>query len=67
MPNMSDLTPAERDVLAMVEEGLTNSQIADRRGVSANTVSNQISRILLRLGLDNRLQAARWFRDQVAA
>ena len=52
------LTPRERDVLALVVEGLANKQIASRLGIGEKTVKTQMSRVLSKLGVDDRTQAA---------
>jgi DNA-binding NarL/FixJ family response regulator len=48
------LSYAERDVLSLVQRGLTNDQIATRREAKARTVANQIASILLKTGLPTR-------------
>ncbi|TCN42466.1 two-component system response regulator DevR [Rhodococcus sp. SMB37] len=53
-----DLTGQERILLHLLGEGLTNRQIATRMFLSEKTIKNYVSRLLLKLGLDNRTQAA---------
>ncbi|MFE3945501.1 response regulator [Streptomyces sp. NPDC059118] len=55
---LSELSPRERDVLALIGEGLTNSQIGKRLYLSEKTVKNHISRLLAKLGVERRIQAA---------
>jgi len=57
------LTNRETDVLRMVAAGATNREIATRLFLSEGTVKNHISRILGRLGLRDRTQAAIYARD----
>jgi DNA-binding NarL/FixJ family response regulator len=52
------LTQRERDVLALVGAGLSNSQIAGRLNLVEGTVKGHVSAILTRLDLGNRVQAA---------
>jgi two-component system, NarL family, nitrate/nitrite response regulator NarL len=52
------LTPREREVLALLVEGNDNAQIARRLSVSANTVRTHVQSILTKLGVRSRLQAA---------
>ena len=55
-----DLTPREREVLALVAEGASNRQIAENLVVSERTARTHVSAILSKLGLASRTQAALW-------
>lgn len=59
----ADLTPREIDILRLVAHGHTNREIATRLFLSEGTVKNHISRILTRLSLRDRTQAALRARD----
>jgi DNA-binding CsgD family transcriptional regulator len=52
------LTPRERQVLELVAEGLTNSQIGARLFISRKTASVHVSAILAKVGATNRAEAA---------
>jgi len=52
-----DLTDREREVLALMVEGLTNPEIADRLVVSAATVKTHVSNILSKLDVSTRTEA----------
>ncbi|WP_405012286.1 response regulator [Kitasatospora sp. NBC_01539] len=52
------LTTRELDVLALLGEGLSNADIADRLYLGTGTVKDHISAILAKLGAANRVQAA---------
>jgi NarL family two-component system response regulator LiaR len=52
-----DLTAREREVLALMVEGLTNPQIAERLVVSRSTAKAHVSNILSKLGVSNRAEA----------
>ncbi|ARI55753.1 MULTISPECIES: response regulator transcription factor [Streptomyces] len=52
------LTAREQDILALVGEGLTNREIGQRLHLAEKTVKNNISRILAKLGVERRVQAA---------
>ncbi len=53
-----DLTERERQVLELVAEGMSNAQIARRLDLSLKTVQNYVSRILDKLQVSDRTQAA---------
>lgn len=52
------LSEREREVLALVAQGLTNKEIAAKLFISENTARNHVSRILEKLGLSRRSEAA---------
>jgi DNA-binding NarL/FixJ family response regulator len=51
------LTPREAEVLALIAEGLTNAEIADRLVVSAATVKTHVNHIFAKTGARDRAQA----------
>ncbi|MCL7454293.1 MAG: response regulator transcription factor [Anaerolineae bacterium] len=52
-----ELTPREEEVLALMVEGLTNPEIAERLVVSRSTAKAHVSNILSKLGASNRAEA----------
>lgn len=52
-----DLTEREREVLALMVEGLNNREIGERLVISSATVKNHVSNILSKLGTSSRTQA----------
>lgn len=61
------LTPRERQVLALVAEGLTNPQIGQRLFISPKTASVHVSAILTKIGAANRAEAAALFTADAAS
>jgi DNA-binding NarL/FixJ family response regulator len=55
---LESLTEQERRILALIAEGLTNRQIAERMFLAEKTVKNYVSSLLAKLGLERRTQAA---------
>jgi DNA-binding NarL/FixJ family response regulator len=51
------LTDREREILRLVAEGMGNQEIADRAGISSNTVMKHVSNILSKLQVSNRREA----------
>ncbi|MFC9504178.1 response regulator [Streptomyces sp. NPDC057002] len=60
---LDGLTARERDVLALLGEGLSNADTGRRLHMSEATVKTYVSRILTKLDCDNRVQAALLARD----
>ena len=55
---VASLTDHERMLLRLIGQGLTNQGIADQTGLATKTVKNYVSRLLAKLRLGNRTQAA---------
>ncbi|HEV7384602.1 MAG TPA: LuxR C-terminal-related transcriptional regulator [Phenylobacterium sp.] len=59
-PHPDVLTPAEWAIAESVRHGLTNPQIARRRGVSLDAVKYHVANALQKLGFDSRAELRRW-------
>lgn len=60
VPGPDVLTPREREVVALLAEGLTNAQIADRLYISPRTAAVHVSNVLSKLGMGSRAEVAAW-------
>lgn len=60
-PDLTQLSPAERAVLAYVTRGDSNAQIAAARRTSVRTVANQVAKLLRKLGASSRFDLIRWY------
>jgi len=59
------LSPREREVLALVAEGLANRQIARRLGIAERTVKVHLTSVFRQLGVPDRTSAALWAREHL--
>jgi two-component system response regulator DevR len=55
---LESLTAREREILALIADGLTNRQIGERLFLAEKTVKNYVSGLLSKLGMERRTQAA---------
>jgi DNA-binding CsgD family transcriptional regulator/catechol 2,3-dioxygenase-like lactoylglutathione lyase family enzyme len=61
-PHDDLLTPAEWRAVHAVQHGMTNREIAERRGVSLDAIKFHVSNAIAKLGIGNRRALRRWFR-----
>jgi DNA-binding CsgD family transcriptional regulator len=57
LPGLAEtLSPVESEVATFILAGLTNAEIARRRGTSVRTVANQVASLFRKLGVGSRLE-----------
>jgi two-component system, NarL family, sensor kinase len=61
--SLQDLTPKEREVLALVAKGFTNKAIAKELEVAEKTIKTHVSSVLSKLNLKTRTTAALWAKE----
>lgn len=61
----ADLSAREREVLALIAEGLANKQIARRLDITERTVKVHVGNVFRRIGVADRTSAALWARDNL--
>ena len=57
------LTKRERQILKLIKDGATNSDISDTLEVSEHTVKSHLYNVYKKIGVRNRLEASNWVRD----
>ena len=62
-PAFAALSPREREILALISEGLGNADIGERLAISEKTVRNHVSNLFDKLGVWTRAQAIVFARD----
>jgi len=58
--NMAHLTRREVEIVGLIEDGLSNKEIAARLNIEVQTVKNHVHNILDKLQVDGRREAAKW-------
>ncbi|MEW6325286.1 MAG: response regulator transcription factor [Nitrospirota bacterium] len=63
-PTLPDLTPRERQILALLSEALSNKEIAQATNLSPETIKSHLQRIYAKLGVGTRAEAIRLYLHQ---
>jgi len=59
-PDVIDLTPREKEVLVLIADGLTNSDIGDKLGISVKTVDRHRENIMRKLKIHSRIELVKY-------
>lgn len=62
-PHADILTPAEWKIVHLAQHGLSNRQMAHRRGISLDAVKFHLSNVIAKLGLQNKRALRNWFQE----
>jgi DNA-binding NarL/FixJ family response regulator len=60
----SILTRQEKNILRLINEGMTNDQIAQALYISKNTVKTHVQNIYSKLDVNSRVQATKWYQER---
>ena len=63
-PETGGLTQRESEIAALVADGMSNREIAERLVISRRTVDAHVEHIYTKLGISNRVQLARWLTER---
>jgi DNA-binding NarL/FixJ family response regulator len=66
LPDAVRMTKREREIIALIVDGLSNKEIAQRINLSTHTVKSHVHNILEKMALHSRLQIAKYTRDDGA-
>ena len=61
------LTRRELEIIQLINDGLTNKEIARRLAIGLATTKSHVHNLLTKLGLERRSQAAKWIRERTRA
>ena len=60
------MTPRERDVIALIADGMSNKEIGLKLNIASDTVKSHVRNVMEKLALRTRLQIAMYVRDRSA-
>jgi DNA-binding NarL/FixJ family response regulator len=63
-PAFAALSPREREILALIADGLANAEVGERLGISEKTVRNHVTSVFDKLGVWTRAQAIVFARER---